>query len=57
MRSQPKNEIEKTDFQKIEREERKQRREERQERALALHRGMSTRATNQERNMPESGHD
>ena len=45
------------DLQKIEREERQQRREERRERALALHRGMSARATDQERNLPESGHD
>ena len=46
-----------SDLQKIEREERQQRREERRERSLALHRGMSTRATDHERNLPESGHD
>ena len=64
MRSQPKKEIEKTvshkgmmDFQKIERERRLQSREERRERALALQRGMSTRVTDQERDMLESGHD
>ena len=64
MRCQPKNEIERTvshkgttDFQKIEREKRLQRREERRERALALQRGMSTRVTDRERDLPESGHD
>ena len=46
-----------SDIQKIEREERQQRREERRERALALHRGRSPRATDQERNPSESGHD
>ena len=46
-----------SDVEKIEREERQQRREERRERALALHRGMSTRATNQEINPPDLGHD
>ena len=46
-----------SDIQKIEREERQQRREERRERASALHRGMSTRVIEQERNIPESGHD
>ena len=46
-----------TDFQKIEREKRLQRREERRERAIALQRGMSTRVTDQEINLPESGHD
>ena len=46
-----------SDIQKIEREERQQRREERRERALALHRGMSTRVTDQKRNPPKSGHD
>ena len=46
-----------SDIQKIEREERQQRREERRERALALHRGRSTRATEQEINPPESGHE
>ena len=45
------------DFQKIEREKRLQRRKERRERAIALQRGMSTRVTDQERNLPESGHD
>ena len=44
------------DLQKIEREKRLQRREERRERALALHKGMSTRATNQEINPLELGH-
>ena len=64
MRSWPKKEIERTvshkgmaDLQKIEREKRLQRREERRERAIALQRGMSTRATDQERNLPELGHD
>ena len=64
MRSQPKKEIERTvshkgttDLQKIEREKRMQSREERRERAIALQRGMSTRVTNEERNIPESGHD
>ena len=63
MRSQPKKEIEKivshkgmTDFQKIEREKRIQRREERRERTLVLQRGMSIRVTDQERDLPESGH-
>ena len=46
-----------SNVQKIEREERQQRREERRERALVLHRGMRTRAIDQERNPPESGHD
>ena len=46
-----------SDIQKIEREERQQRREERRDRALALHRGRSPRATDQETNLPESGHD
>ena len=46
-----------SNVQKIEREERQQRREERTERTLALHRGMSTRATDQEINLPELGHD
>ena len=45
------------EIQKIEREERQQRRDERRERALALHRGRSPRDTDQERNLPESGHD
>ena len=45
------------DLQKIEREKRLKTREERRERAIALQRGMSTRVTNQERNLPESGHD
>ena len=64
MRIRPKKEIERTvshkgttDFQKIEREKRLQRREERREKAIALQRGMSTRVTDQERNLPESGHD
>ena len=39
-----------SDVQKIEREERQKRREERRERALMLHRGRSTRATDQEIN-------
>ena len=46
-----------SDVQKIEKEERQQRREERREIALALHRGMSTRAIDQERNFPDLGHD
>ena len=46
-----------SDIQKIEREERQLRREARKERALALHRGRSPRATDQEGNPPESGHD
>ena len=46
-----------SDLQKIEREERQQRREERRKRSLALHRGISTRATDQERKPPELGHD
>ena len=46
-----------SDLQKIEREERQKRREERRERALVLHRGMSTRMTDQERNPLELGHD
>ena len=46
-----------SNIQKIEREERQQRREERRERALVLHKGMSTRATDQERNPTESVHD
>ena len=46
-----------SDVQKKEREERQQRREEIREISLALHRGMSTRVTNQERNPLESGHD
>ena len=45
-----------SNIQKIEREERQQRREERR-RALALHRGRIPRVTNQERNLPDSGHD
>ena len=64
MRIQPKKEIERivshkgmSDVQKIEREERQQRREERRERSLALHRGMCTRVTDQERNSPELGCD
>ena len=64
MRSWPKEEIERTvshkgttDFQKIEREKRLERREEKRERALVLHRAMSTRVTDQERDPPESGHD
>ena len=64
MRSRPKKEIERTvshkgtvDFQKIEREKRLQRREERRERALALQRGMSTRVTHKERDLPDFGHD
>ena len=44
-------------FQKIEREKRLQRREERRERDIALQRGMSTRVTDQERNLLVSGHD
>ena len=31
--------------------------EERRERAIALQRGMNTRVIDQERNLPESGHD
>ena len=46
-----------SDIQKIEREERQQRREERRERSFEMHRGMSTRETDQERNPGESGHD
>ena len=46
-----------SDVQKIEREERQQRREERREKSLALHRGRSTRVTDQEINTPDSGHD
>ena len=46
-----------SDVQKIEREERQQRREERRERALVLHRGRSTRTTDQEINQPESSND
>ena len=64
MRSRPKNEIERTvshkgmaNLQKIEREKMLQRREERRERAIALQRRMSTRVTDQERNLLESGHD
>ena len=64
MRSQPKKEIEytmthkgTTDLQKIEREKRMKRREERRERDIALQRGMSTRVTDQERNLPESSQD
>ena len=60
MKSRPKKEIEQivshkgtTYLQKIEREKRLQRRE----RALALQRGMSTRVTDQERDLLESGHD
>ena len=45
------------DFQKIEREKRLERREERRERALALQRGMSTRVTDQERDLSESSHE
>ena len=33
------------------------RREERRERAIALQRGMNTRVTDEERNLPDSGHD
>ena len=64
MKSQPKWEIERTvshkgtnDFQKIEREKRLQRREERRERAIVLQRGMSTGVTDQEKSLPDSGHD
>ena len=46
-----------SDIHKIEREERQQRWEARRERALALHRGRSPRATDQEENPPESSHD
>ena len=64
MKSQTKNEIERRvthkgtmDLQRVEREKRLKRREERREHAIALQRGMTTRVTDQERNLPESGHD
>ena len=64
MKGQPRKEIKRivthkgiVDLQRVEREKRLKRREERRERAMALQRGMSTRMTNQERNMPDSGHD
>ena len=45
------------DLQMLEREKRLKRREERRERDIALQRGMSTRETNQEINLLESGYD
>ena len=64
MKSQPKKEIERivthkgmADLQKVKREKRLKRREERREKAIALQRGMTTRVIDQERNLPESGHD
>ena len=45
------------DLQKVERKKRLKRRAERREQAIALQRGMNTRVTEQERNLPESGHD
>ena len=45
------------DLQRIEREKRLKRREERRERAIELQRGMDTRVTEKEINMPELGHD
>ena len=64
MKSQPKKEIERTvthkgtmDLQKVERDKRLKRREERRERTIALQRGITTRVTNQERNLPELSHD
>ena len=45
------------DLQKVEREKRLKRREERIERVIVLQRGMSTRVTDQERNLLESSHD
>ena len=64
MKSPPKKEIKQTvthkgttDLQRIEREKRLKRREERRERDIALQRRMSTIVTNQEINLPDSGHD
>ena len=64
MKSQPKKEIERTVthkgmeyLQRMEREKRLKRREERRERDIALQRGMRTRVTDKEINLPKSGHD
>ena len=46
-----------SDLQKLERERRQKRREERREQSIALQRRMTTEVTEQERNLPESGHD
>ena len=45
------------DLQKVEREKRLKRRESRREHAIVLKRGMPTRVTYQEINLPELGHD
>ena len=64
MKIKPKMEIKQTvthkgttDLQKVEREKRLKRREETRELAIALQRGMTTRVTEQERNLLESVHD
>ena len=64
MKSQPKKQIEQTvthkgmaDLERVEREKRLKIREERREWAIAQQRGMTTRVTDQEINLPESGHD
>ena len=64
MKSRPKKESKRTvthkgasDLQKLEREKRQKRREERRDQSRALQRGMATRVTEQERIIPNSGHD
>ena len=64
MKIQPKKEIERivthkgtADLQKVEIEKRMRRRKERREHDIALQRGMTNRVTDQEINLPESGHD
>ena len=64
MKIQPKKEIKQTlthkgtsDLHKLEREKRQKRREERRDQSEAFQRGMAIEVIEQERNIPESGHD